>query len=216
MKTKDKQISNRNKITALASTARFRALPPCVLASSTVGSPVQPPSFRTSSLSRRTFLIAKRKIRNCPNSRLFNTLDFSNREKPRFHRFAATGPFLASLPPCILASLIYTPKIRNRRNSRQISHLHFSNLYKSRPFSSELDLFVRSAVQLLSDPHPRSSVPARRGGFICGSIGFSSPARRLTLPLLLPLSSAAATLSRQELDCCSCRFTRARKRHSVL
>jgi len=131
MKTKDKQISNRNKIAALASTARFRALPPCVPASSTVGPPVQPPSFRTSSLSRRTFLIAKRKIRNCPNSRLFNTLDFSNREKSHFHRFAATGLFLASLPPCILASLIYTPKIRNRRKPRRISHLHFSNLYRS-------------------------------------------------------------------------------------
>ena len=123
--------SNRNKIAALASTARLRALPPCLLVSSTVGPPVQPPSFRTSSLSLRTFLIAKRNIRNCRNSHLFNTLDFSNREKSHFHRFAASGPFLDSLPPCILASLIYTPKIRNRRKSRQISNLHFSNREKS-------------------------------------------------------------------------------------
>ena len=163
MKTKDKQISNRNKIAALASTARLRALPPCLLAYSAVGPPVQPRSFRTSSLSLRSFLIAKPRIRNCPNSRLFNRLDFSNREKSHLHRFTATGPFLASLPPCILASLIYTPKIRNRRKPRRISHLHFSNLYKSRTSSSELDLFVRWAVQLFSDPHLRSSV------FICGS-----------------------------------------------
>jgi len=77
--------------------------------------------------SLRRFLIAKPKIRNCPNSRLFNALDFSNREKSCLHHLAAAGPFLASLPPWILASLIYTPKIRNRRNPHRISSLHFSN-----------------------------------------------------------------------------------------
>jgi len=148
MKTKDKQISNRNKIRAVAFTGDRPSAPPSLLTSSTIGSPAQPPSFRTSSLSLRTFLIAKRKIRNCPNSRLFNTLDFSNREKSRFrHRAFLGGRSLSSdihpaallgvlTPEASRSFLIYTLKIRNRRKPYRITNLNFSNLYKTRAFFS--------------------------------------------------------------------------------
>ena len=104
MKTKDKQISNRNKTTTIG---RFRSLPPCLLGS-------LPPS---------SFLIAKRNIRTSANPRVFSTLTFSNREKSSFSHFRPSTAFL-----------IYTRKIRNRRKPQRLSHLHFSNLYKSRAF----------------------------------------------------------------------------------
>ena len=81
------------------------------------------------------FLIAKRKIRNSANPRLFATLHFSNREKTPFRCLGLGRPLLASVPPRILASLIFTLKIRNRRNRPVINHLHFSNLYAPPAFS---------------------------------------------------------------------------------
>ena len=111
------------------------------------------------------FLIAKRKIRNSANPRLFATLHFSNREKTAFLRFCSAGSLLAPVPPRILVSLIFTLKIRNRRNRPEINHLHFSNLYALPAFS-----LAPCGICLTADP-PLASRDASHesGGLIYGS-----------------------------------------------
>jgi len=140
MKTKDKQIPNRNTTTRMRQRSRAALLP---------FSGFVPASNFQSRTSN--FLIAKRKIRKPANPGLFIGLHFPNREKTPFRPSGPFGSLLASAPLRILASLILRPKIRNRRNSLRITNLPFSNLYDPPALSP----FARQQ-------QPRPAPPLRR------------------------------------------------------